>query len=110
ASLSDADRRQLAHAARNNQLTAVRLMLAAGLPVDVRGQHGGTPLHWAAWHGNAEMVREILRYNPPLEATDAEFKATPLGWAEHGSKNGWHREKGDYGATGEALCHAGAKP
>ena len=109
ASLSPADRRQVANAARNNQFAAVRLMLAAGLPADARGQHGGTPLHWAAWHGNAEMVREILRYNPPLEATDAEFKVTPLAWAEHGSKNGWHRETGDYAATAEALRQAGAK-
>src|SRR5678815_4055728 len=86
ASLSEPDRRQVANAARNNQFAAVRLRLAAGLPVDARGQHGGTPLHWAAWHGSAEMVREILRYNPPLEATDAEFKAPPLGWANHGSE------------------------
>ncbi|MCI0535085.1 MAG: ankyrin repeat domain-containing protein, partial [Verrucomicrobiales bacterium] len=37
--LSDADRRQLAHAARNNNLAAVRLMLAAGWPVSARSQH-----------------------------------------------------------------------
>jgi len=109
ASLSEPERRQVANAARNNQLAAVRLMLAAGLPVDARGQHGGTPLHWAAWHGNAETVREILRYNPPLEVTDAEFKATPLGWANHGSEHGWYRETGDYAATIEALRRAGAK-
>jgi hypothetical protein len=108
ASLSEPDRRQVANAARNNQLVAVRLMLAAGLPADARGQHGGTPLHWAAWHGNVEMVREILRYNPPLEVTDAEFNATPLGWANHGSEHGWHRETGDYPATIEALHRAGA--
>lgn len=65
--LSEAYRRQVAHAARNNNLAAVRIMLAAGLPVDELGQHQATPLHWAAFHGNAEMVREILRYHPPLE-------------------------------------------
>src|ERR1043166_7883735 len=37
--LSEADRRHSAHAARNNDLVALRLMLAAGLPVDSRGQH-----------------------------------------------------------------------
>lgn len=109
ASLSEADCRQVANAARNNEFAAVRSMLAAGLPVDARGQHGGTPLHWAAWHGNAEMVQEILRYNPSLEVTDAEFKVTPLGWANHGSEHGWHRETGDYAATIEALRRAGAK-
>src|SRR5437867_3284298 len=33
-------RKQVAHAARNNNLAAVRVMLAAGLPVDALGQHG----------------------------------------------------------------------
>src|SRR5262249_23258631 len=61
--LSAAYRRQVAHAARNNNLAAVRVMLAAGLPVDALGQHRATPLHWAAFHGNAEMAREILRYH-----------------------------------------------
>jgi hypothetical protein len=55
------------------------------------------------------MVREILRYNPPLEVLDAEFKVTPLAWANHGSQHGWHRESGDYAATIEALRCVGAK-
>src|SRR6185436_12545420 len=95
--------------ARNNNLAAVRTMLAAGLPVDALGQHGATPLHWAAFHGNAEMAREILRFNPPLEFTDADFKSTPLGWAIHGSEQGWYCRTGDYPATGELLLRAGAK-
>jgi ankyrin repeat protein len=110
ATLSDGDRRQLAHAARNDDLAAVRLMLAAGLAVTARSQHGATPLHWAAFHGNAEMAREILRHDPPLEELDEEFRATPLGWAIHGSERGWHRESGDYAATVEALLDAGATP
>ena len=108
--LSSEDQRRIANAAQNNNAPAVRLMLAAGWPVDARGQHGGTPLHWAAWHGNAEMVREILRYHPPIEIRSRDFDATPLGWALHGSLNSWHRQAGDYGATVEALLDAGAKP
>jgi ankyrin repeat protein len=107
--LSEAYRRQIAHAARNNNLAAVRIMLAAGLLVDEVGQHKATPLHWAAFHGNLEMAREILRYNPPLEGTDADFNGTPLGWAIHGSQNGWHSQTGNYAATVEALLNAGAK-
>jgi ankyrin repeat protein len=68
------DRRQLAHAARNNDLTAVRLMLTAGLPVEARGQHNATSLHWAAFHGNAEMVELILQKNPALEVRDSAFR------------------------------------
>jgi len=108
-SLSPAERRQMAHAARNNSLGSVRLMLAAGLPVEATGQHGGTPLHWAAWHGNAEMARAILDFKPPLEVRDRDFHATPIGWAIHGSENGWDRTKGKYGAVIEALLGAGAK-
>lgn len=110
ARLRDSDRRQLAHAARNNDLAAVRLMLVVGLPVEASSQHGATPLHWAAFHGNAEMVELILRKNPPLEVKDTDFKSTPLGWATYGSEHGWQRETGNYAATVEALLRAGAKP
>src|SRR5687767_12983645 len=103
------EQRQVAHAARNNDTVALKLMLALGLPVTVRGQHNATPLHWAAWHGNAEMVREILRRNPPLEDNQNDFSGTPLRWAIHGSENGWHPDKGDYGTTVELLLEAGAK-
>ena len=107
--LTEADLRLVAHAARNNETAVVRVMLACGWPVDALGQHGATPLHWAAFHGNDEMARAILRRDPPLEATDADFHGTPLGWAIHGSENGWSRESGNYGATVEVLVNAGAK-
>jgi len=110
ARLLEPEQRQLAHAARNNDLTAVRLMLAIGLPVEATGQHQATPLHWAAFHGNAEMIELILRKNPALEVKDTDFNATPLGWAIHGSENGWQRETGNYAAVVEALLSAGAKP
>ena len=109
ASLLNAYARQIADAARNNNLAAVRLMLAAGLPADARGQHGGTPLHWAAFHGNAEMAREILRFHPSLECKDTDYNATPLGWAIHGSENGWYCRTGNYPATVELLLEAGAQ-
>ena len=109
AGLSEADRRQVAHAARNNNSAAVRRMLAAGLPVSALGQHGATPLHWAAFHGNVEMTREILRYNPPLEVHDADFNLPPLGWGIYGSEHGWHCLTGNYAAAVEALIQAGAK-
>jgi ankyrin repeat protein len=109
ANLSPACRRHAAHAARNNNLAAVRVMLAAGLSVDAPGQHRATPLHWAAFQGNAEMTREILRYNPPLELTDADFQGTPLGWAIYGSVHGWDCRAGNYAVTVELLLKAGSK-
>jgi ankyrin repeat protein len=102
------DQRKLVDAAQDNNTRAVALMLSSGWPPNSRGQHGGTALHWAAWHGNAEMTREILRYNPPLEDAANDFHATPLGWATHGSEHGWRRKTGDYPPTVELLCAAGA--
>jgi hypothetical protein len=107
--LSDSDRRHVAHAARNNETAVVRLLLESGLPVDAKSQHQATPLHWAAFHGNIEMTRMLLRFAPPLEATDADFHGTPMGWAIHGSENGWYCKTGDYAATVEALIQAGAQ-
>jgi ankyrin repeat protein len=108
--LLQAYQRHIADAARNNNTATVNVMLAAGLPVDARGQHGATPLHWSAFHGNAEMARAILAHNPPLEQRDADFNSTPLGWAIHGSVEGWYCKTGDYAGTVEALLNAGAKP
>jgi ankyrin repeat protein len=109
AALSPGGRRQLAHAARNNDTAAARLMLTAGLPLNAFSQDHGTTLHWAAWHGNAELVRLILTRNPDIENTENDHKGTPLDWAMHGSENGWHKGKGDYAATVEALLGAGAR-
>jgi ankyrin repeat protein len=107
--LTAAELRQLAHAARNNDAPAVRLLLRAGLPINSRGQHNATPLHWSAWHGNVDAVRLLLEHDPDLEDADNEFSSSPLGWAIHGSENGWHRESGNYAATIELLLRAGVK-
>jgi ankyrin repeat protein len=108
AKLSEPEQREIADAAQNNNADAVRLMLAAGWPVDARGEYDMTPLRWASWHGNAEMVREILKYHPKLELS-CMHEITALCSALHGSMNGCHRDTGDYVGTVEALLNAGAK-
>jgi len=107
--MPEQDQRRLPDAAQNNNTAAVRLMLEAGWTVDAKGEYGLTALGWASWHGNAEMVQEILRHHPGLERKDCEFGITALGSALHGSENSWHRDTGDYAATVEALLAAGAK-
>src|SRR5262249_47822209 len=106
---TEEDRRQVAHAARNNETSVVRLLLESGLPVDGTSQHQATALHWAGFHGNTEMTNLLLRYRPALELIDADHNGTPLGWAIHGSEHGWDRAAGDYAGTVEALLNAGAK-
>jgi ankyrin repeat protein len=108
--LSDDERGKIVGAAEGNNTQAVRMMLEAGWPVDARaGGMGATALHFAAWHANIEMMKEILRYHPPLEVADASYNNTPLQWALHGSKNSWERHNGDYGVAVEMLLQAGAK-
>jgi len=107
--LSEDDRRKLPGAAQSNNTKAVRLMLAAGWPVDARGDLGATALHWAAFNGNAEMTREILPFHPTLELKSLKHEGTPLGWAIFGSGNGWRRDTADFVGTVRALLEAGAK-
>jgi hypothetical protein len=106
--LSETDQRKLPNAAQNNNTKAVRLMLQAGWPVDARGEMGATALHWAGFHGNAEMTREILRFHPALELKSNEYAGSALSWAVYGSGNGWHRDTGDFVGTIRALLDAGA--
>lgn len=106
--LSEAEQRKLPDAAQTNNTRAVRLMLEAGWPVNTPGDAGATALHWAGFHGNAEMTREILRFHPELELKSRDYAGPALAWAIYGSGNGWHRETGDYVATIRALLEAGA--
>jgi ankyrin repeat protein len=105
--LSADDQHQICFAAQDNDVDTVRLMLEHGWPVD--GGAGTTPLHWAGFHGNLEMVREILKHAPPIDKVEPMHQATPLGWAIHGSLHGWYWKSGDYPGVVEALLRAGAK-
>jgi ankyrin repeat protein len=107
-SLSPGELRKLPDAAQDENLRAVRLMLSAGWPIDALGDEQATALHWAAWLGNAEIVRELLRYDPPFDVRDGSFGGTPVTWTLHGSQNSWRKNRGDYGAVMEALLNAGA--
>jgi ankyrin repeat protein len=89
AQMPDNASRLVADAARNNKTAAVEAMLDRGFPVTARSQHGAMPLHWAAWHGNPEMVRAVLKHDPPLEACDRDHDGTAMGWLIHGAIGGW---------------------
>ena len=107
-SLDQRLRRRLVDAAETNNFKTARLLLFAGWPVDAIGKHGATALHFGAWHGNADLVRETLARRPSLEMRDRDFNMTPLEWAFHGSLHGWNRDRGNYAGTVEALLSAGA--
>jgi ankyrin repeat protein len=100
--------RQVADAARNNNHRAVSTMLRRGFPVTALSQHGGTPLHWAAFHGNPDMMEDVLRYNPPIDAQDRQFHGTPMDWLIHGALNPWGFSTGRHGECAHLLLSAGA--
>jgi ankyrin repeat protein len=104
------ERQRLAIAAQNNDEPAVRRMLDAGWSTDARGQHGATALHWAAWHGNVAMVRELLHREALVDPVDGAYGGTPAGWTIYASVHGWHVLAGDYAGVLETLLDAGAKP
>jgi hypothetical protein len=56
------------------------------------------------------MVREILKYHPPVDLRGDAHDMTALGWALHGSLHSWHRQTGDHAAVVESLLQAGARP
>ena len=103
ASLGEAERRRLPAAAVENDLPAVRRFLAAGWPLDARANEGATALHWAAFHGNAEMVRELLRHGADRTLRDRTYDGTALNWAQHGAEHGWHPGRGNYPETVATL-------
>lgn len=107
ARLTPAAQRHVAHAARNNDRVAVRLMLESGFPAGGHGQHHATALHWAAFHGNLEMIRMLVG-RIPIDDRDNDYGSTPLGWAIHGSEHGWFAGQGDYAGSVEFLLEAGA--
>jgi ankyrin repeat protein len=67
------------------------------------------PLHWAAFHGNPEMMLEILKYDPPIGAQDSQFQGTAMGWLIHGALGPWENSTKRHDACARLLLSAGAE-
>jgi len=104
---ANAARRIIGVAVRNNT-PALHLLLAAGWPANPAMDTGQTALHFAAWHGNVEMVRDLIAHNAPINVFETEHGGSPLAWALHGSLHSWERNKGDYAGVTLTLLAAGA--
>jgi ankyrin repeat protein len=83
-------------------------MLDAGWPADARNQEGATALHHAAWHGDAELARALLRRGASWDVQEQRFGGRPLGWAMHGSLYAPRTGPRDHAGVVEALLGAGA--
>jgi ankyrin repeat protein len=106
-SIAPQDQRLLPDLTMNHASGAVRALLELGCPVDTRGSHGATALHWACWKGYPDLVELLLDRGAPLTTEDRQFHATPAGWFTHGVQNCDERG-GDYPAVARLLLDAGA--
>jgi ankyrin repeat protein len=100
--------RLLPELAASHCTSAVRVLLAIGVPVDTPGDYGGTALHWACWKGYADLVKLLIDRGASLTIEDSVFHATPVGWFSHGLHNSLERD-GDYPQVAGLLLAAGAK-
>jgi ankyrin repeat protein len=105
---SPEDYRLLPDLASRNCASAVRALLAAGVPVDSRGEHGGTALHWACWQGYADLVKLLIDRGASLTIEDETFHGPPAGWFAHGLRNSPERDS-DYPQVARLLLAAGAR-
>jgi ankyrin repeat protein len=96
----------LVELAEHGHVAGVAALLGAGVPPSARGGYGETPLHWACWKGNADLIRVLLAYHAPLEVQETTYKATPPGWLHHGSTN---CREGDYAEGARLLLAAGVR-
>ncbi len=105
---ANAARRIIGVAVRNNT-RALHWLLTAGWPSNPAMDTGQTALHFAAWHGNADAVGDLIAHNAPINVFETEHGGSPLAWALHGSQHSWNRDTGNYPAVARTLLAAGAE-
>jgi ankyrin repeat protein len=90
----------VADAAMNGDRAAVRALLTSGDDVNAAQGDGMTALHWAARHGDVDLIKMLLAAGANVKATTRLANYTPLLMAA---------EIGSAGAI-DALIAAGADP
>jgi uncharacterized protein len=84
------------------------LYIDNGAAINHAGCHGGTALHWAAWCGRDIVVRRLIQEGAEINKLCIDFKATPLFWAVHGSKNADKNNTHNYLQCVKTLLQSGA--
>ncbi len=92
----------------NNDTEAIRLMLDCGFPVGIpEHNHGYSPLHNAAWSGNAQVVELLLEHGHPADLVDPQYDASAVGYAIHSATEARCYSDVDYAGVVDALIKAG---
>jgi hypothetical protein len=84
------------------------VLIEAGADLERTGLFGARALHWAAWTGEAGIVKQLLARKVEIEARCTEFGATPLFWAVHGCGPQGPTTKNDQLGAARLLIEAGA--
>ncbi len=93
----------------NTNYEAVRLMLDLGFPIaHTESSHGYSPLHNAAWSGDAALVDLLISRGHPVDLVDPGHNATPLGYAIHDCIVAKRHPEGDFAHVVESLLKAGS--
>ena len=93
----------------NTNYEAVRLMLDLGFPVaHTESSHGYSPLHNAAWSGDAALVDLLISRGHPVDLVDPRYNSTPLGYAIHDCIVEKRHPEGDFARVVESLLKAGS--
>ena len=104
--LTNEDRAVICQAAESCPAKTLALMLEFGFSPNAR-RFGETPLHAAAYHGNAAGVRVLLAAGAEVDARDEQFDSTALTFATVGSGERAGKP-GDWTGTVRLLIEAGA--
>lgn len=93
-------------AARSGDLDATRLLLKAGVSPEVTDNSGNTPLIEAASSGVPQVVEEVLKHHPNIDARNQMGKTAIFAAAVHYIS--WDNHDCDYPAVIRILAKSGA--
>lgn len=96
----------LRYACAGGHKDVVEFLLKNGVDLAYGGRDGQTALHWAAIFGRLEMVKLLLKYNPPLESRNM-YGGTVLGQTMWSAAHGGDPKT--FAKIIETLIAAGAK-
>jgi uncharacterized protein len=85
-----------------------KVLINAGADIHAVSIFGANALHWAAYVGTPDVVRELIGAGANIETTCVEFTATPLFWAVQGYSKYGTTPKIDQVDCAARLIEAGA--
>ncbi len=87
------------------QYAVVKFLIAKGADVNARGAYAfATPLHDAAFSGNAQIAQLLILSRADIEAFEEKHQGTPLQWAIASGKKSTVKVLLDAGAKVTANC------